>query len=78
MTIATYTRFSKIQKVPHFKLGEQQGILFVKKYPKNNFLANEPIFRNNMPIDSSKVSGNTQKLQNFFEIRFRGAIREFS
>jgi hypothetical protein len=50
------------------------GDTFCEKSPKNNFLTNEPIFTNNIPIDSARQAKETSK---FFKIRFRGAIGEF-
>jgi hypothetical protein len=57
-----------LQKSSKFHARGATGHFSVKNYPKNNF-SNEPIYTNNIPIRSARLA-ETQKLQNFFKIRF--------
>jgi hypothetical protein len=66
-----------IKKVTNSILREQQGILFVKNTPKKLF--NQwTDFHKQYTDRFSSASGNIQKLQKNFEIRFWGAIEDFS
>jgi hypothetical protein len=68
----------KFKNVPNFTLGEQQGILVKKNTHKIDLLTNEPYFTNNTPICSARQAQTQKKLQQFFKIRFKGTIGEFS
>jgi hypothetical protein len=56
---------SNVQKLPNFMLGEQQGSYFCEKSTQKKFSTNEPIFTNNIPIDSAQQAETIETSKNF-------------